>query len=84
MVSKEHREEMLAQYIATALWSSNDESDESGGEPLDRNYSREDIAPSTLVLMELDVLTFILDNEELIKSVFGRGREAIDWGEHWS
>ena len=30
-------------YLTCALWSSNDESDESGGEPFDANYSLEDI-----------------------------------------
>jgi hypothetical protein len=32
----------VRQYLETALWSSNDESDESGGEPLDSNYGIED------------------------------------------
>jgi len=34
-------------YLTTALWSSNDESDESGGEPFDANYSVSDFAPET-------------------------------------
>ena len=34
--------------IEAALWSSNDESDESGGNPLDQNYGLEDIAPEAL------------------------------------
>lgn len=36
------------QYLETALWSSNDESDESGGEPFDCNYSIEDIADEAI------------------------------------
>jgi hypothetical protein len=39
------------QYIETALWSTNDESDEQGGEPLDKNYSISDIAPETMKMM---------------------------------
>ena len=35
-------------YIEAALWSSMDESDEQGGEPLDANYGLDDIAPETL------------------------------------
>lgn len=35
-------------YIEAALWSSTDESDEQGGEPLDANYGLDDIAPETL------------------------------------
>lgn len=45
-------------YIECALWSSNDESDESGGEPLDRNYSADDIAPDTLARMIRDCEAF--------------------------
>ena len=35
-------------YIECALWSSFDESDEKGGNPLDANYSVDDIAPDSL------------------------------------
>jgi hypothetical protein len=35
-------------YLETALWSSNDESTPSGGEPLDRNYTVNDIALETV------------------------------------
>jgi hypothetical protein len=45
-------------YIEAALWSTNDESDESGGEPLDANYTVSDIAPSTMVAIVHDCLDF--------------------------
>ena len=35
-------------YLECALWSSMDESDDSGGNPMDDNYSIEDIAPETI------------------------------------
>ena len=35
-------------YIEAALWASNDESNEAGGEPLNANYSIDDIDPDTL------------------------------------
>lgn len=35
-------------YITAALWSTSDESDDAGGEPLDRNYSIADLAPETM------------------------------------
>jgi len=38
-------------YIEAALWSSTDNSDESGGQPLDENYDISDIAPETLQQM---------------------------------
>lgn len=52
------------QYIGTALWSSNDESDESGGDPLDENYGVDDIAPETLKKMVKDAEKFQEDNWE--------------------
>jgi hypothetical protein len=45
-------------YIEAALWSTNDESDESGGEPLDANYTVSDIAPSTMAAIVHDCLDF--------------------------
>jgi len=49
-------------YIDCALWSSYDNSDESGGEPFDRNYSARDIAPETLQRMADDCRQFQDDN----------------------
>lgn len=46
-------------YVECALWSSNDRSDESGGEPLDSNYGPEDIAPEALAKMRADCEAFI-------------------------
>lgn len=43
VTAKEFRDFVNA-YIACALWSSNDESSESGGKPLDANYSAEDLS----------------------------------------
>ncbi len=45
-------------YIETALWSSMDNSDDQGGEPLDANYGTEDIAPDTLAVMVADCADF--------------------------
>jgi len=45
-------------YIETALWSSTDNADDSGGEPLDKNYGIEDIAPETMELIVEDCADF--------------------------
>jgi hypothetical protein len=50
--------EFARAYVECALWSTNDESDESGGEPFDRNYSAADIAPATLARMAEDCRDF--------------------------
>ena len=46
------------QYIDTALWSSTDNANESGGEPLDKNYSSSDIDPATMTAMIADCVKF--------------------------
>jgi len=53
-------------FLVCALWSTNDESDESGGEPLDKNYSIDDIAPEALEAFELDCERFQRENAELL------------------
>ncbi len=52
-------DEFLDAYVTAALWSSTDESDDSGGEPLDRNYDESDIAPETLAKMRADCAAFL-------------------------
>ena len=49
-------------YIVAALWSTNDESTPSGGEPLDKNYDVENIAPETLDRIVEDCEKFQRDN----------------------
>jgi hypothetical protein len=51
-------------YIATALWSSVDNTDDQGGEPLDANYSPDDLAPETLASMIEDCRAFQRDHNE--------------------
>ena len=45
-------------YLEAALWSSNDESTPQGGEPIDRNYSVEDIDFASLARMLEDCAKF--------------------------
>ena len=45
-------------YIEAMLFSSNDESDESGGDPLDKNYSEDDLAPSARAKIDADCAAF--------------------------
>lgn len=46
-------------YVECALWSSTDESTESGGYPMDDNYGPDDIAPETLEEMRRECADFI-------------------------
>ena len=45
-------------YVEAALWSSTDNSNEQGGDPLDQNYSVEDISPETMKQMHADCASF--------------------------
>ena len=61
-------DEMWRQYMETALWSSNDESDESGGEPMDRNYGVDDIDEDTQGAMLEDCENFYAFNFKDLKA----------------
>jgi hypothetical protein len=45
-------------YITAALWSTYDQADETGGDPLDRNYSEDHIAAETIDRMQRDCAAF--------------------------
>lgn len=47
-------EQFLSAYIECALWSSTDNADDSGGEPLDKNYDADDLAPECLAEFKRD------------------------------
>lgn len=52
-------------YLETALWSSTDNSDDQGGEPLDKNYTIEDLASEALAEAIKDCAAFQKANFEL-------------------
>ena len=59
-------DKFLNQYLETALWSSADESTESGGYPLDDNYAIDDIGSETIEQAKLDIEEFKLKAGSLI------------------
>ena len=50
---------MVLQYLETMLWASTDESDDSGGEPLDRNYCLADVHRSAVTDAIADCASFL-------------------------
>jgi hypothetical protein len=76
-VSEKDIEEMLDGYIECALWSSNDESDDNGGEPFDANYSADDLADEARAAMRADVEAFARKHAATIVKCFGFKR--CDW-----
>lgn len=61
-------DEFLASYIGTAMWSSNDESREDGGDPIDDNYDRSDLAPKAEAEMRADCERFLAENAAALSS----------------
>lgn len=66
LIGKAAVSRILAGYICAALFSENDESDETGGQPFDRNYDESDIHPETRIAMRNDCRSFYADNGLLI------------------
>jgi hypothetical protein len=60
---------MVRDYIECALWSSTDESDESGGNPMNQNYDLDDISQETLDQAIQDCITFANDFHDCILSL---------------
>jgi hypothetical protein len=67
-------------YIIAMLWSTHDESDESGGQPMDANYTSDDLAPGQYEEIERDVATFLERVGHLItpENYIGRNGEGHD------
>lgn len=61
-------------YVTAALWSTNDESDEQGGEPLDTNYDWDDIVWESQSTIIADCARFALLNLEAL-ALIPKGRE---------
>ncbi len=65
-------------YVTAALLSSNDNADESGGEPLDSNYGLDDITPETRAAMRADCVKFLESALPLIRQA-----EALADDDEW-
>jgi hypothetical protein len=57
-------DDFTSAYIECALWSTNNKSDPSGGEPLDTHYGKKNIHPSTLADMVADCKYFQEENSD--------------------
>lgn len=67
--------EFIGAYIEAALFTSTDNSDESGGEPLDRNYTADDIAESSRQAITKDCVAFMTANRQDLESDEALGAE---------
>lgn len=79
-------DKFVSGYITCALWSSTDNADESGGEPLDANYDQLDINITTLEQMCKDCADFIEANAadlEEYAEVLGGGPDEHAGHDFW-
>jgi hypothetical protein len=68
----------LRQLAYTLLWSETDNADESGGEPLDTNYTPEDIDTDSLRELSKRFQSFVAEAEQLIAQKVGNDWSSID------
>jgi hypothetical protein len=68
MSSHKAFDEFFDAYIEAALWSTNDASDESGGEPLDKNYDASDIDKHSHNELKREARRFFDDNIDDIQA----------------
>lgn len=73
-------DEFTRAYIECALWSFTDWSDESGGDPLDQNYSEYDIALPTLREMVRECREFQRYHAADLAAYYAAGRTEGDAG----
>ena len=68
----------LSALVASLLWSENDQSDESGGEPLDYNYDIDDIDGDLLQKLEARFKSFAAKAEQQLQARFGDDYSSIE------
>ena len=61
--------DFVTAYVTCALWSSTDNSDDSGGDPLDDNYGTDDIEPATFAAMVADCEAFMQANKRDLRGM---------------
>lgn len=76
MVEVSEVSDMARAYIACALWTSTDDSEEGGGEPLDSVYSIDDLPQETLAIMVTEADSFYAAHAELLATC-GASAEQI-------
>lgn len=66
-------DEFVRGYLVSALWTSNDETTDTGGEPMDANYDITDIAPQCVAGARATCLEFMTANyPDLLKYAASR------------
>lgn len=77
--SSQRMNEFQRGFLEAALWSSTDNADDSGGEPLDKNYDISDIEPKTLARLLKDCDDFCDENAKLLAQAGDDGQNGHDF-----
>ncbi len=77
-------DEFTRGFLETALWSSTDNSDDSGGEPLDKNYSIEDFTPHALKELTADCEQFQRENADDLAVAYEAGIRGSEGDDEFS
>lgn len=64
-------------YVESALWASTFVDDQGDDVPMDVYYGPEDLAPAALVTLLSDVVTFVVDHLDLIRTTRGLTARSI-------
>lgn len=64
-----YNEKFIAGFLRAAIFAENDQSNEQGGEPIDRNYAVDDFDPQDRVLLEKECLDFIAANKQDLEGI---------------
>ena len=54
--------EMVRHYVIAGLWTTTDNMDETGGDPLDESYSPDDMSDEAMASIMADVTAFVMSN----------------------
>lgn len=66
------QQDFIQGYMRCMIWSETDESDESGGVPIDCNYSTDDFPEADVKEITKDCQRFIKENAALLEEAMGR------------
>jgi hypothetical protein len=82
-VDRENLDLFALSYVEAMLWSTNDESDESGGDPMDSNYSVDDLDPDLIAEIVTDCAAFRAKFDDAFLRAACLGRyDAIEQAGH--
>lgn len=67
-MTQDEFEVAASQYVVSALWTDTDDNEE----PLDANYTGDDLSDSARERVDADLLKFVSENEDLVRAALSR------------